>query len=234
WHQLGETLFHYHPIRGLPIAQARAAFDEAVRRDSQHFGALWHLAQLAALDGRADDVRLLTDRLLALGPDAVRELEVRLFRAAALRDGRAFDDTFERLRAADPSLLFGIGWRLAVFARAHDEAGRVLTLLTEATRPPQVRALGTTQLPYLDLAAGRPSAALARLRQLGGLASADEVDALTALLPAIMLAHAGSTTTLYTARDSMAVAADRVGDAHAADRLVALVWADLVLGDTAG
>src|SRR5690606_42006733 len=67
---------------------------------------------------------------------------------------------------------------------------------------------GPSLFPYtrssdlLDIAAGRPSAALARLRQRGGLASADEVDALTALLPAIMLAHAGSTTTLYAPRDS--------------------------------
>jgi hypothetical protein len=177
WHQLGETFFHYNPIRGQPIARARAPFERAAQLDPHHFGSLWHLGQLAALEQRAADVTALTDRLLALRPDAARKLEVELFRAAALDDESAFDRAFQRLRAVDHSFLFGVAWRLAVFARAPEKAARVYELMTQADRPAGVRALGHTHLIYLDVASGRPTRAIARVRELQALRLPGLIDA---------------------------------------------------------
>ncbi|CAN5876478.1 hypothetical protein BH23GEM9_BH23GEM9_08130 [soil metagenome] len=171
-HQLGETLFHYNPGQGRPISESRAHFEAVLAREPGHYGALWHLAQLAALERRTADVDALTARLLALGPDAVRALEVRVLRAAALADSAAFEAALQRLRHADESLLFGTAMRLSVFGRDFARAERVLALLTDSERSPYARALGQAQLLNLDLARGRTTAAERRLDELNQLGNA--------------------------------------------------------------
>jgi DNA-binding SARP family transcriptional activator len=234
WHQLGETYFHYNPIRGQPIGLARAPFEMAARLEPQHFGSLWHLAQLAALEHRTADVSSLTDRLLALRPDALRTLEVQLFRAAALADDVAFNREFERLRAADHSFLFGVGWRIAVFAHSRERAARVYELLTQADRPANVRTLGHSQLIYLDVAGGQPTRAIARLRELRTVRLPGVIDPWMALLPGVVLANAGDEAELRVARNAMASRVEATADdsTHLAEQLAALAWADLTLGDT--
>jgi DNA-binding SARP family transcriptional activator/Tfp pilus assembly protein PilF len=165
WHQLGETLFHYNPARGRPIAEARAAFERAVALDPGHFGALWHLAQLAALDGRTAQATALCDRLLALRPDAARTLEVRFFRAAMLSDSAALARLLHELRDADESLLFGIGSRTAIFAGDLALAAHVLALLTAPDRAPYIQGLGHALLSYLDLARRDFDTAARRMRE---------------------------------------------------------------------
>ena len=171
-HQLGETLFHYNTPQGRSVDESRAEFERVVALDPRHFGALWHLAQLAARGGRDADVVVLSNRLLALEPDPVRRLEVEVLRAAALNDKSEIDRVMQRLRDADESLLFGTGWRLAIFARNLDAAERVFTLLTDPRRGPYTRSLGHTQLFHVAIAGGRRRDAEAQLRALSELRDA--------------------------------------------------------------
>jgi tetratricopeptide (TPR) repeat protein len=170
-HQLGEVLLHYNTPQGRSVGEARAEFERVLMLDPRHYGALWHLAQLAARDGRDPDVVALTTRLLALKPDPVRQLEVEALRAA-LGDEADLDRVIQRLRDADESLLLGTGWRLAVFARRLDAAGRVFALLADPRRGPYARRLGHTQLFHLAVARGRRGEAAAQLRALTALRDA--------------------------------------------------------------
>ena len=163
----GELLFHYNAMQGRSMDEARVEFERVVAGEPRHYVALWHLALIAAQEGRRDDVDSLTSRLLSLEPDAVRMLEVESLRYAALDDAPAFDRLLARLRDADESLLLGVGWRLAVYARRYDAADSVFRLLTSPGRGPHPRAIGYMQLLYLDLARGRPDSAASRLDSLG-------------------------------------------------------------------
>jgi len=185
-HQLGEVLFHYNAVQGRPTNEARAEFERVLAGEPNHYGALWHLAQLAARDGRRDDVARLTDRMLALEPDGIRRLEVEALRFSAQRDGAGFTRLLERLRDADESLLFGIGWRLAIYSRDLDGAARVFALLTDARRMPYAHALGYAQLLYVDAARGRYDVARDRLDTLVALSTSN----VPYVWPALLLASA--------------------------------------------
>lgn len=157
-HQVGEVLFHYNPLQGRPIVESRAWFEAVLEREPRHYGALWHLAQLAALERRARDVDSLCAQLLALRPDRVRSLEVRLFRAAALRDSVAFNNALAEVQSADESLLFGTAQRLAVYARDLDASARVYQHMLAPTRGNYARLVALPHLFLLDVARGNPDA----------------------------------------------------------------------------
>lgn len=235
-HQLGETLFHYNAPQGRPTSESYAEFERVLAREPRHFGALWHLAQLASRAERTDDVAKLTRQLLALEPDAVRRLEVEVLRAAALADTVAFDELLERLRGADESLLFGTGWRLAVFGRRLDAAESVFELLTDSARGPYARGLGHTQLLYLDIARGRTAEASARLRALTALRD----PGVTVVWPALLFAAAPGlpfqADMLRSMRDSLTqVLANETSiagnTARVIDARTALGWIHALLGD---
>lgn len=171
-HELGEVLFHYNAPQGRSLDEARIEFERVLDNEPNHYGALWHLALIAAHDGRAGDVSQLTDRLLALRPDAVRTIEVQALRASSAHDRSEIDRLLDRLRDVDESLLFSIGWRMAVFSRDLAGAHRVFSLLTAPTRGPYAEALGHMHLLYVDIARGRSSAAVQRLDALAGLRNA--------------------------------------------------------------
>ena len=235
-HQLGETLFHYNAPQGRPSSESHAEFERVLASEPRHYGALWHLAQLASRAGRTDEVAELTQRLLALEPDEVRRLEVEVLRAAALADTVAFDGLLERLRGADESLLFGTGWRLAVFGRRFDAAERVFALLTDPDRGPYPRSLGHTQLLYLDIARGRTGKASARLRALTALRD----PGVTVVWPALLFAAAPGmpfqADILRSMRDSLTqVLATGPSTESNATRVIdartALGWIHALLGD---
>lgn len=203
-HDLGEVLFHYNAPQGRSIDEARAEFERVVSADPRHYGALWHLAQLAARDRRREDVARLTDRLLALEPDSIRALEVQVLRAGALDDSAALDRLIERLQDADESLLFGIGWRLAVFGHDFQAADRVFSLMTSSRRGPHARALGHAQRLYVALAQENAVSANAQLAALYGLPDAGVAVGWHTLLAAAAPGGPVGLPQLRSLRDSLA------------------------------
>ena len=236
--ELGEVLFHYGAPQGRSLDEARLEFERVLEREPHHYGALWHLAQIAARDHRVSDVDRLTAQLLALEPDVVRTIEVEALRAAVLDDERAFDRVIDRLRDGDESLLFGVGWRLAVSGRDLDAAERVFNLLTDARRAPNAQGLGHVQLFYLQLARGFNDGVVHKLQKLAGLQYGGAGIELLALLTAIASPAEFPASFLVTARDSLSVTVSREGfqtaPAHDRFRRLATLGAlHAVLGDSA-
>ena len=202
-HELAEVLFHYNAPQGRSLDEARVEFERVLELEPRHYGALWHLAQIAARDRRVNDVARLTARLIALEPDVVRTLEVDVLRAAALDDDEQLDRLIDRLRDADESLLFVIGWRLATSARDLEAAERVFNLMTDARRGPNTQAIGQTQLLYIDLARGRSDAIMKRLDNLSGLRNGGAGIELLTLVTAISTGNEFPAPLLHAARDSL-------------------------------
>lgn len=187
WHQLGETLFHYNPLRGRSIAEAREPFGRVLQLAPRHWGAMWHLALVAATEGDWEDFGNLTDRLLALEPDSAHALELRVLRTFARGDTAAERRLAPTLHATHGLQLSDMAWRVAVHLQNLDGALRLTRLLTTPERLQTPPHFGWESLVYLQLARGRLREAA---EEIAALAQADrsgiralEIRAFAALLP---------------------------------------------------
>jgi tetratricopeptide (TPR) repeat protein len=176
WLQLGELLFHAGPRRGRAVAEARPAFERVVEFEPEHISAIMHLSRIAATDGRLSDLDSLSRRALRIGATGEWATEARLHLAFIGGDAGALDAVLASLRTQPE----GRSWNGAHYiALAHDNniagARRLVTILTDATRTPRVRAFGHIGLAYLALAQGRLRAAG---EELGRAAALDPVMAL--------------------------------------------------------
>ncbi|MGH7468984.1 MAG: BTAD domain-containing putative transcriptional regulator [Longimicrobiales bacterium] len=155
WQQLGETLFHYNPQRGRAVREARAAFAAVIGHDSAHWGALWHAAQIAALERQWPRLDSLAARMLALQPDPEREADVHALQTFARGDSAAVARLIDGQRGAESLRLFTMGWRAAVFAGNINAAAEVFRLLTQGHRADWEKQLGRIALGHVHLAHGQ-------------------------------------------------------------------------------
>ncbi len=187
WLQLGETRFHYGPMRGVPLLASLPAFEKAVSLDPGNWNANWHLASLAALDGKRAESVAAIDRLLSLSPEGSQRLELELLKAIAQQNEPATNAIVLRLRDADELMLFQIAWRTAVFFRNFAVAERVAGMLVEAGRPTYSQMIGRLSLAHLRLAVGDAGAAREHMLAANSLPGTEgyvrTVRAATALLP---------------------------------------------------
>jgi tetratricopeptide (TPR) repeat protein len=169
WFQLGETLFHYNPSWGLPIAEARDAFRQVIRLDPDHWGALWHLAMLDAIEGRTSELDRHLDHLLQLGPQTDYVLEIGALRACAHRDPAARGKLLDALRTVGEGRLFDMAWRCAVYGRDLDGAELMGRVLLERHTMRWAEVQGRYLLAHIAMARGWRSRAYAQLDSLATL-----------------------------------------------------------------
>ncbi|MFL5575867.1 MAG: protein kinase domain-containing protein [Gemmatimonadaceae bacterium] len=177
WFQLGEVLFHYGPLCGRSISESRECWERVLRFEPGSLGALYHLARVAAVERRWDELDALTDRVLALAPQGERALEARALRAFALGDHVEQRRALDELRLTSDAVLLGTMRQVALYAGSPAAALPLSRLLTEPARADEVRALGHAQNAYLEAARGRWRAALAELTAVARLDPARAVEA---------------------------------------------------------
>lgn len=183
WHQLGETLFHYNPLRGRPLAEAREPFEQVDRLDPDRWGTVWHLALIAASERREDEFQSRAARLLALAPERSRALEIRAL--AALPEGDS--QLWREIATAGDLQVYTLIWRVAVHRHDLRSADSLARLLLVPDRLKYSRLLGHEALACLALARGRwreaarEIAAIDRIDSSGRLAL--ELRLLAAILP---------------------------------------------------
>ncbi|MEP6779705.1 MAG: BTAD domain-containing putative transcriptional regulator [Gemmatimonadaceae bacterium] len=86
WNQLGELVFHTGPWRGRPFTESRGAFERVLKLHPDDANALLHLARIATIEKRRNDVVSLVASALALNPEREALLELHGLRAGALHD----------------------------------------------------------------------------------------------------------------------------------------------------
>ena len=185
WFHLGDLLFHLNPLRGRSAAEARKPFERVVALEPDHVGAMVHLARIAAIQGRRDEMLELIGRVLRVSPAGDQALAMRALRAYAARDAAGMESVardLESARAITVAIAFA---DVALYADNLEGADALARRFIEVARSPELRALCHIQLAHLALARGRPEAAreelerAERLDQAWGL----EVRALLATLP---------------------------------------------------
>lgn len=219
WFLLGDVQFHHNPRRGRSVTEAREAFERALTYDPEHVSSLVHLARVAALEGRVEELDALVERVLKLSPAGDRALSMRALRAYAVGNEIEKARVLTALGRAR-ALAVGIAFTdIVLYARDIDGAHRLAKVLSKLTRATEERALCHLVLAHLELASGRHRSARNELAAAARFdaAWALELRASFAILPFVALPRAE----LIAVRDALVAWTDAASAAPRRNQVLA-------------
>jgi DNA-binding SARP family transcriptional activator len=152
-----EVLLHFNPFRGRPVAEALPALRQASTGMIGRAEALYHMAQIALLQGDRAEFDRASDQLLEVAPSGLRSHQVRVLRARVLGTAEEWRRELAGLTGARDIVVLSTAHNLAVYADDMEAALDVLELLTLLDREPGIRARAHAARAELFAAAGRPS-----------------------------------------------------------------------------
>ena len=155
WFMLGETLFHYNPIRGRPPLEARQAFERVLALDPTNTHAILHLARLAALDGRDGELDSLGRVYLARYQGAERTLEVRTLLASLHHDPEERRAIAREAIGTDAIVMSSLFQAALVYSQDLDLSRALASSYLRIARDSVARRVGTLMIADLELGAGR-------------------------------------------------------------------------------
>jgi DNA-binding SARP family transcriptional activator len=160
WNDLGEVLHHRAMWQGRSMAVARPAWEQVVALDPANLNARVHLAAVAALQGRADEVDAHVRAVERLSPGHESLRRLRTLRAFALGDARAQAAALDTLRAQVPRdandlPAWGAAWRTADFLNDPAAGLRISALLVQPGRGEQSLLVGHAARAHMQMARGR-------------------------------------------------------------------------------
>ena len=163
WFHMGDLLFHLNPLRGRSAAEARRPFERVVALEPDHVGAMVHLARIAAIEGRRDEMLDLIARILHESPGSDQALAMRALRAHASRDPAGMETVARELESARAITVAIAFADVALYSGNLDGADALARRFIEVARSPEMRALCHIQLAHLALARGKRDQALVEL-----------------------------------------------------------------------
>lgn len=171
WFELGEVLIHGNPLHGRSFVEARDPFSAVLDLDPQNTAAMYHLARIASVSQRYQELDSLVAVHNRLNPGGDRELEVLALQAFSRPQPRLQSEILDRLRTGTDVGVALAGWDVGTWTKDADGARRVVEVLTDSSRPPDVQGLGHAWLAQIELARGRVEASFDHLDRLARLDS---------------------------------------------------------------
>ncbi|NIW95671.1 MAG: protein kinase, partial [Phycisphaerae bacterium] len=186
WIQLGEVLFHYNPLHGRSISEAREPFERVLFYEPQHTASFIHLARIAAAERKYSELDSLVQTYVNLYPSGGRVLSMLTLRAFSKESPDERERLLTRLqKARDEDVALAV-WNVGLYIEDLQAAERLMRVLAESTRfSSEVQAVARAWLAHLLSAGGRWQLAkqeLAALEKLNFVA-ANEYRAILASLP---------------------------------------------------
>jgi tetratricopeptide (TPR) repeat protein len=169
WFHLGDLLFHSNPLRGRSAAEAREPFERVIRLQPDHVAALVHLARIAGIAGRRDEMLALTDRVVRASPEGDQTLAMRALRVFAGDDRAAMAALAAELQGARAITVAIAFADVALYAKNLAGAEMLARSFIQVARAPELRALCHILLAHLAAAQGQPDDARAELERAEGL-----------------------------------------------------------------
>jgi tetratricopeptide (TPR) repeat protein len=117
WVQLAELLHHSQYQNGQSMTLARAPWERVLYFEPTSVAALWHLARIAAIEERPQEVADLVRRVLEQNPDSERVLEMEALRAFSLHDAGLQRALLQRLQSASDQNVVLVTWTVAHTSR---------------------------------------------------------------------------------------------------------------------
>lgn len=165
WFQLGEVRFHFGPVLGMPLSDARVPFEHILELDPDHGQAIWHLMRVDVFDRDIEAMQKRVKRLRQLQPAGERLIEVEALAAVEQDDRKAIENVIERLdESSDIALMLAV-WNVGVYANDPFRVTEFADQLIANHRPRETRALGYFVHTYLSIAQGKYSDAMTYLDQ---------------------------------------------------------------------
>jgi DNA-binding SARP family transcriptional activator/TolB-like protein len=165
WFQLAEVQFHYGPLNGRPAQESKRAWQAVLELEPDNIAARYHLARVLALDEDWNAVSRLTTATAVLSPGHERVAAMRAMESMGLGDS-AVERVALQLQPLDDATLYMAVFDAITYGGNPHAACRLAALLTQPTRPPDMRAWGHLWLAHLELASGRWRAAQDELDRL--------------------------------------------------------------------
>jgi len=173
WFNLGEVIFHHGPLMGKSVVHSRAAWENVLKFDPGNRGGLVHLAAIAAIEGRTDNLKHLVGLIASVQggevPPNIETLAAWTYGGEERQDRfieRLQDESVRRIRQA---ISYATRYLYDIEA-----ATRIASVLIGPGRPAVERAEGHLSLAHLALAGGHPTQAATHL------AAAERYDPITA------------------------------------------------------
>jgi DNA-binding SARP family transcriptional activator len=154
WLQLAEVLVHGNPLRGRSSVEARPALEQVLARDRDNGEALIHLARIAWIEGKRQEVDTLVRRVrqVTRGPEVV---ESRAFRAYALGDRPGQKRVTQQILAGPAEVPPVTALEVAVFADDLDGTERFARWMVGAAQAPDLQGYGHRMLAQVAIARGQ-------------------------------------------------------------------------------
>jgi serine/threonine-protein kinase len=172
WFMLGETWFHYNPLRGRSPMESRAAFRKVLELDPSNTHATIHLARLAAADGRFEELDSLSTGYFAQHGEAERALEMRALVAYSHDDPPGMAAIAKEVNDADEYVLMSVLQAAVHYAHNFDAGADLAHRYTAPVAGRTSRVYGHRVLTQLPLAGGRLERDVA-VRLLGNALDSD-------------------------------------------------------------
>jgi tetratricopeptide (TPR) repeat protein len=167
WIQLSEIQSHYGFMTGDSMVTAREALEKVTHYEPGFVGAWWHLARVAAVEEKAQEVDEIVRRILSLNPEGERALEMEALRAVIIEDEAEFASILRQLEDAEDHVVLATAWGLVMSRTDPPHGLRVLEVLTGQMRSDDARALGHEASAWLEVSQGRLDAAFEQLTRAG-------------------------------------------------------------------
>jgi tetratricopeptide (TPR) repeat protein len=163
WWQLGELLFHYGPRRGRSVIESRAAWERVLFFEPNHVPALVHMARIASVEKRPQELDSLIRLALAYQPGGDYAIYMNALLAYGLEDEAAKQQIRSDLALASDNARNNAVYNVSVFTDDVDGAAELAELIIQPSRTAAVRVSGRVVMTNLDLARGRWRSAQAQL-----------------------------------------------------------------------
>ncbi|MFI5279028.1 MAG: BTAD domain-containing putative transcriptional regulator [Gemmatimonadales bacterium] len=186
---LGETYFHYNPLRGRSPVSSRAMFEHVLALDPTNAHAILHLARVAAFDGRVAALDSLAAVFQTHYRGAERTLEMRALIAAVHDDPAERRAVVRDAAGADGIVLMSVIQSLVDYAQNPDAARELAGPFMRSVSDTIPRLFGRRMFTLAPLAMGRwnPQEAVQLLGPDADLAWLRETEALLATMPLLPL-----------------------------------------------
>ncbi len=185
WFHLGDLKIHHNPYRGHSIREALPALRRAANLDPDHLNTLGHMARLAALERRTDELQDLARRIELLSPAGAPTISIRALRAFSLGDEDAQSEVLDELKDARALTIAVAFSDVALYAGNDAGTDRFADEFLSVARSAELQTLVYLIRAHLALRDGSWGEAMAELDQVGGAGAAWalEVRGLFAALP---------------------------------------------------
>lgn len=187
WSQLGELLAHFGPQWRMGFEVSREPWERLAELQPDRAAAYVHLARLEASRRNFDALDRMARRVIQLVPEGDRTLEMRMLQAFVPDDGVGRDRVLAGMRRASEDVLAEVLWSATTFVRDPDAVATLLSVATDPSRSPDMRATGDAWRAYSEVGRGQWDRAMAALDSMAVLDSAEALEhrVLLSLIPGV-------------------------------------------------